>query len=82
VHDRVVLCLGLLVAWVTCPLPTTCDYYYHKSQKNDGREIVTRQRFGMGIGGCNKLCLATTGHSLIALLSLSASIKDRSLHGP
>jgi hypothetical protein len=36
----------------------------------------------MGIGGCNRLCPVATGHRLVALFSLSVSIKDRSLHGP
>jgi hypothetical protein len=44
--------------------------------------MVTGKECGMGIGGCNRLCSTTTGHSLIALFSLSVSIKDRSLHGP
>jgi hypothetical protein len=44
--------------------------------------MVTGQGFGMGIGGCNRLCIATTGHSLVALFSLFVSIKDHSLHGP
>jgi hypothetical protein len=41
--------------------------------------MVTRQRYGMGIGRCNRLCLATTGLSLVALFSLSVSIEDRPL---
>jgi hypothetical protein len=36
----------------------------------------------MGIGGCNRLCPTATGHSLVALFSLSVSIKNRPLHGP
>jgi hypothetical protein len=36
----------------------------------------------MGIGGCNRLCPVATGHSLVALFSLSMSIKDRPWHGP
>jgi hypothetical protein len=44
--------------------------------------MVTRQGCGMGIGGCNRLCPVATGHSLVALFSLSVSIKDRSLYGP
>jgi hypothetical protein len=28
---------------------------------------VTGQGYGMGIGGCNRLCPAATGHSLVAL---------------
>jgi hypothetical protein len=34
----------------------------------------------MGIGGCNQLCLAATGLSLVALFFLSMSIEDRPLH--
>jgi hypothetical protein len=44
--------------------------------------MVTGQGCGMDIGGCNRLCPAATGHSLVALFSLSVLIKDRSLHGP
>jgi hypothetical protein len=44
--------------------------------------MVTGQGFGMSIGGCSRLCPVATGHSLVALSSLSVSIKDRSLHGP
>jgi hypothetical protein len=36
--------------------------------------------YGMGIGGCNKLCPVATGLSLVALFSLSVLIEDRSLH--
>jgi hypothetical protein len=44
--------------------------------------MVTGQGCGMGIGGCNRWCSVATGHRLVALFSLSMSIKDRSLHGP
>jgi hypothetical protein len=44
--------------------------------------MVTRQGYGMDIGGCNRLCPVATGHSLVALFSLSMSIKDRPLYGP
>jgi hypothetical protein len=44
--------------------------------------MVTGQGCGMGIGGCNMLCPAAMGQSLVALFSLSVSIKDRSLHEP
>jgi hypothetical protein len=44
--------------------------------------MVTGQGCGMGIGGYNRLCPAATGHSLVALFSLSVSIKDRPLQGP
>jgi hypothetical protein len=43
---------------------------------------VTGQGCGMGIGGCNRLCPAATGHSLVALFFLSVLIKDRPLLGP
>jgi polyferredoxin len=36
----------------------------------------------MGIGGCNRLCPAAIGHSLVALFFLSISIKGRPLHEP
>jgi hypothetical protein len=41
--------------------------------------MVTRQGYGMGIGGCHRLCPAPMGHSLVALFSLSLSIEDRPL---
>jgi hypothetical protein len=44
--------------------------------------MVIGQRYCMSIGGCNRLCPPVTGHSLVALFSLSVSIKDRSLYGP
>jgi hypothetical protein len=39
--------------------------------------MVTGQGFGMCIGGCNRLCPVATGYSLVALYSLSVSIKWR-----
>ena len=42
--------------------------------------MVTRQGYGLGIGGCKRLCPAAMGHSLVTLLSLSVSVKDRPLH--
>jgi hypothetical protein len=44
--------------------------------------MVTRQGYGMDIGGCSRLCSAATEHSLVALFSLSVSVKDRLLLGP
>jgi hypothetical protein len=44
--------------------------------------MVTGQRYGMGIVGCNMLCPAATVHSLVALFFLFVSIKDCPLHGP
>ena len=34
----------------------------------------------MGYGGCDELCPAATGLSLVTLFSLSVSVKDRPLH--
>ena len=42
--------------------------------------MVTMQGYGLGIGGCKRLCPAAARHSLVTLLSLSVSVKDRPLH--
>ena len=42
--------------------------------------MVTGHGYGLGIGGCKRLCPAAAGHSLVTLLSLSMSVKDRPLH--
>ena len=42
--------------------------------------MVTGQGYGLGIGGCKRLCCRGCGHSLVTLLSLFVSVKDRSLH--
>jgi hypothetical protein len=57
-------------------------YYYNSHDKMMEKEMVTGQGYGMGIGGCCRLCPEATGHSLVALFFLSMSIKDRPLHGP
>ena len=41
---------------------------------------MTGQGYGLGIGGRKRLCPVAIGHSLVTLLSLSVSIKDRPLH--
>ena len=41
--------------------------------------METRQGYGMGIGGCNRLYPAVNRHSLVTLFSLSVSIEDRPL---
>ena len=46
------------------------------------RKMVIGQGYGLGIGGCKRLCRRRRGHSLVTLLSLSVSVKDRSLHKP
>ena len=42
-------------------LLTTGDYYYHSHDKMVKGKIETGQGYGMGIGGCKKLCLAANG---------------------
>ena len=42
--------------------------------------MVTGQGNCLGSGGCERLCPAATGHSLVALHSLSVSVKGRPLH--
>ena len=42
--------------------------------------METGQGYGLGIGGCKRLCSAAAGHSLVTLLSLSMSVKYRQLH--
>jgi hypothetical protein len=52
-------------------------YYYHcLHNKMMERKMVTGQGYGMGIGGCNRLCPTAMEHSLVALFSLSVSIED------
>ena len=41
--------------------------------------METEQGYGMGFGGCNKLCPAATRLSLVTLFFLSMSIEDRPL---
>ena len=54
-------------------LLTIGDYYNYFHDKNDERKMETGQGYGMGIGGCDELCPAATGHGLVALFSLSMS---------
>ena len=49
------------------PLLTIGDYYNYTHDKNDERKIETGQGYGMGFGGCDELCPAATGHSLVTL---------------
>ena len=41
---------------------------------------MTGQGYGLGIGGCKRLCPAAMEYSLVTLLSLSMLVKDRPLH--
>ena len=38
--------------------------------------MMIGQGYGLGIGGCKKLCPAAMGHSLVTLISLSVLVKD------
>jgi hypothetical protein len=81
VQDRVAALLMFIGSVSNLPLLTVAGYYYYNSpDKMMEKEIVTEQGYGMGIGGYCRLCPAVTGHSLVALFSLSLSIKDRPLH--
>ena len=42
--------------------------------------METGQGYGLGIGGCKRLCPAANGAQLGYTVSLSVSVKDRSLH--
>jgi hypothetical protein len=42
-------------------------YYYYIHDEMMEKEMVTGQGYGMGIGGCNRLCAAAMWHSLVSL---------------
>jgi hypothetical protein len=44
--------------------------------------MVTGQGRGMGIGGCNKLCPAATGHSWVALFPCLCQLRTVRCIGP
>jgi hypothetical protein len=44
-------------------------YYYNSHDKMMKGKMVTGQGYGMGIGGCNRLCSVATGHGLVAPFS-------------
>ena len=54
------------------------DYYYSHNKMMKGK-MKTGQGYGMSIGGCNRLCPAAMGLSLVILFSLFVSIEDRPL---
>jgi hypothetical protein len=87
VQDRVAALLRFISSVSNLPLFTVGGYfyfyyYYNSHDKMMKKKMVTGQGYDMGIGGCCRLCPAATGHSLVALFSLSVSIKDCPLHGP
>ena len=61
------------------PLLTIGDYYNYFHDKNDKRKMETGQGYGMDIGGCNELCPAATGLTLVTLFFLFVSLEDRPL---
>ena len=44
------------------------------------RKNGDRTKIWLGIGGCKRLCRRGRGHSLVTLISLSVSVKNRPLH--
>jgi hypothetical protein len=84
VQDHVAALLRFIGSVGNLSLLTTCDYYfyYNSYDKMMEKEMVTRQRYGMGIDWCSRLCPAATGYSLVALFFLPVSVKDRPLFGP
>jgi hypothetical protein len=71
VQDRVAALLRLISNVSNLPLLTVGGYYYYNSyDKMREKETVTRQGYGMGIGGCNMLCPAATGHSWLHCFSV------------
>ena len=57
-------------------------YYYHLENINGGKKNCDRAGIWLGIGGCKRCVAVDAGHGLVTLLSLSVSVKDRSLHKP
>ena len=61
------------------PLLIIGDYNNYSHDKLMKGKIETGQGYGMGFGGCNKLCPVPMGLSLVTLFFLSVSIEDRPL---
>jgi hypothetical protein len=79
VQVQVVAMLRLSVAWVTCRYSQVGEYYYYSLDKIMERKWWPGRDKKWVIGGCNKLCPATTGLSLVTLFFLYVSIEDRPL---
>ena len=43
------------------------DYYHSENMKMVERKMVTGQGYGLGIGGCKRLCPMANEHSLVTL---------------
>ena len=53
------------------PLLIIGDYYNYSHDKMMKGKMEIGKGYGMGYGGCDDLCPATTGLSLVTLFSLS-----------
>ena len=60
-------------------LLTISDYYIYSHDKMMKEKMETGQGYSMCIGGCDELCPAATGLSLVILFSLSVLNKDHPL---
>ena len=58
---------------------TIGEYYNYSQDKMMKVKIETEQGYGMCYGGCDELCPAVMGLSLVILFSLSVSVEDRPL---
>jgi hypothetical protein len=69
VHDRIAALLRFIGSGSNLSLLTIGGYYYYYNShdKMMEKKMVTGQGYGMGIGGCIRLCPAATGQSLVAL---------------
>ena len=62
--DRVAAMRRFFDSVSNLPLLTVGDYHYYSHNKMVKGKMKTRQGYGMGIGGCNKLCPAANGAPL------------------
>ena len=58
---RVAAMLRFFCSVSNLPLLTINDYYYHSNNKMVKGKMETGQGYGMGIGGCKRLCPAANG---------------------
>ena len=59
--DRVAAMLRIFGSVTNLLLLTIDDYYYHSYDKMVKGKMETGQGYGMGVGGCKRLCPATNG---------------------
>jgi hypothetical protein len=76
VQDRVAALLRFISSGSNLSLLTIGGYYYYNSHdKMMEKKMVTGQGYGTSIGGCNRLCPAATGQSLVALFSYPCRLR-------